>query len=334
MTHSKIKNIIAALPVDTAERQAFGRELAARGEPLGEFILVQCELARLQQLIPPPLSRSMPADRVSALTEQFQNLTRREGDLWKRYAQDWTQPAKELGVGDVLFVNGAPDTLYIDDATAFAANIDAIVQTLPTARRVSFRFPDIMEVSQKEVIRTVCSAPNLSHFETIGFVGWDGDRIASVMATSPNLNGLQTLDLLDCNVGPAGATAIFRSKHLRSLRQLDLSGNPIGPAGVAAVGESSLRALKTLRLLSTGIGDAGAHALSKGAAALPSLRRLDVSDNPLSLDAISAILNSPALARVTVDISTDHLPAAIAAGINKKLSEHNDFGQGANAGRE
>jgi hypothetical protein len=328
-------SIINSLPLDLAERRAFGESLAASGEPLGEFIQIQCEQDKLRQMTRSPTLTSSTHQMI-VLGERLDVLRRRETNLWDRHSAEWVGRIRELasGVADADFKKGVVDTLYVDDAIAFAQNIDTIVQLLPSARRVSFRRPDgVPESLQEMAIRKLSAASSLAHFEAIEFTGWNGRIVSTALAASPHLSGLQQLSIVDCNLNSTGAAAILQSEHLSGLRWLDLSHNPIGPTGTQAIDSSPLTQLETLRLLDTGIGDAWAMALGK-AATLRSLRRLDVSDNQLSSDAICSLLDAPAMRNVTVDVSTDHLSSTTAVAVRKKISAHNSSGQGSNVDRQ
>jgi uncharacterized protein (TIGR02996 family) len=66
-----------------------------------------------------------------------------------------------------------------------------------------------------------------------------GDDGAKALAGNPNLASLTRLSLLDCWLGPPGATALCESPHLRGLRVLDLHCNK-GRTGVERLADPAV----------------------------------------------------------------------------------------------
>ena len=329
MDENQLCAIMSSIPADLTDREEFGKALARQGEPLGEFIQVQCKFEQFRRTFPSRFRSSGWQD-----PPEVDALYQRARELEKQYAKEWTAPLRRFGIADVVFSAGVVDSLLVTDPMTFAKNIESVIRIVPTAKTLLFSFPseDASVAAQGKAIRALSANPALAHFDALEFTFWDGNEIASAVAAAPHVGGLKRLFLADCNLGPNGAEAILRSRRLASLEWLDLSHNPrLGVDGAQAVRLSSLPALKTLGLQNTGIDDSAAAAL-RGAGMLRSLRRLDISDNPLSPDAIHALLDAPALRRVAVQVSTEHLPAAAARALRDKVNAHNSSGQGADPG--
>jgi uncharacterized protein (TIGR02996 family) len=91
---------ILAAPADDAPRLAFAQRLAERGAPRGEFIRVQCRVARL-----------------SVGDPELTTLQKREAELLQAHYTDWTQElAREAPGAWGNFRRGFLDTLTVYDA--------------------------------------------------------------------------------------------------------------------------------------------------------------------------------------------------------------------------
>jgi uncharacterized protein (TIGR02996 family) len=89
------------------------------------------------------------------------------------------------------------------------------------------------------------------------------DEAIGVLAASPLLAGLHTLNLEGNRIGPAGARALAESPHACGLIDLNLSHNAIDPEGMRALARGkSLTSLRRLDVELNPIGDKGAGALA------------------------------------------------------------------------
>src|SRR5438046_5452275 len=90
---------VLAKPQDTAARVGYAAALHATGDPRGEFIDVQCDLAK-------------HADQKTAAAKK---LAKRAADLHKRHATKWAKPLRALGKGAKWeFKRGFVERLHID----------------------------------------------------------------------------------------------------------------------------------------------------------------------------------------------------------------------------
>ena len=139
-----------------------------------------------------------------------------------------------------------------------------------------------------------------------------GEPGARALADSPTPRALDLLDL-DCDRlrGPAVA-AIARAPLLAGVRALNLSNNPIGAAGCAALADSPhLGRLEVLRLHGCDLDDDAAAELLR-APWLAGLKDLSLSANALSLAAVAAVADRPALALDELDICHNHFDPQVA----------------------
>ena len=115
-----------------------------------------------------------------------------------------------------------------------------------------------------------------------------GDEGAAALAAWSHLNQLRSLYLTACELSAKGLTSLLAGGQLVRLEKWTLSQNELGDAGASAIlaHAPQLARLSFLELREIGLRDAGAKALAE--AALPALRRLDISGNRGSSAALTA----------------------------------------------
>ncbi len=102
---------------------------------------------------------------------------------------------------------------------------------------------------------------------------------AAQLATRPRRDGLDTLRLAHCNLGPDGCAAIAASDLVAGVADVSLEASHVGDDGARALGASaSLSECRRLNLTKGRIGDDGAAGLA-GSSGLASLEELDLTDN-------------------------------------------------------
>ncbi|MBX2803730.1 MAG: hypothetical protein KTR31_38995 [Myxococcales bacterium] len=122
-----------------------------------------------------------------------------------------------------------------------------------------------------------------------------GDEAAEILAEAQELVGVTSLSLEHADIGPRGAEALASSETLAGLRRLALGGNHVGGEGARALlATSRLGQLTELSLWSNDIDALDLEASATEA----TLRRLDLSQNPLELDAVKSLAEAPSLARL------------------------------------
>jgi uncharacterized protein (TIGR02996 family) len=213
-------------PEDDTPRLIFADWLEEQGDPRGEFLRLQCALARLGEDDPDeaPLAKRNP-DRAPL-------LAKRERELRQRHQAQWLGPLRELVTAG-----------YRGDY------------------RHSGRFDFRRGLVKIHVKAKVFLSATFRKCRTTEAYAWvDELRLTNVttraladLVASPYLGDIITrgdIIILDLHgIGAAGAAALAASPHLARLTSLDLVYNAIGDAGAAALAASPhLANLTSLRL--------------------------------------------------------------------------------------
>lgn len=133
---------------------------------------------------------------------------------------------------------------------------------------------------------------------------------ASVLFDNPAASKLLSLTLARCEFDAETVEELMNAKHLDSLRKLNLSYNrqdDVIGAIYRLLRSRRLRGLESLTLCGCEIEGFDWHRID-----FPDLRRLDLRDNPLGLDEIVEIIESPGLpsiAQLVVSSPEESLPA-------------------------
>lgn len=204
---------IQANPDDEVSRLVYADWLDEQGEPRGELIRVQCELARL------------PAN-----DPRRKLLDQRESELLDDYGEDWLKPLRELGALGVsvrYFRKGLIEHLKIA-AEDFLEHAETLCQIEPALSRVQ-----LTNVSPHMNRLTAVRFP--SQISTLDLsanpVEAEGFRL---LAQAKFVGQLKELDLKFTRLGIEGLRG-FCSQEWPQLERLDLSGNRIGPDGASVL---------------------------------------------------------------------------------------------------
>jgi uncharacterized protein (TIGR02996 family) len=248
-------DVIRERPDDDTPRLAYADWLNERGDPRGEFIRLQCELAKAPQN---PRRAEMAA---------------REGELLRAHQREWEKPLRDLGARGIIFDRGFPVRVDMESA-AFLRNADELFVGTPIRELC-------LDLSAPGDIAAIAASPHLHNLTALTFFGHGtgiGDAGARALAESPHLRNLTTLSLDFTGIGDEGARALATSPHLNTLTTLSLWANAIGNEGARALAASpNLNNLTMLHLGDNHIGDEGARALA--ASAHQNLTGLDLSGN-------------------------------------------------------
>jgi len=262
---------------------AYADALAAAGDPLAEFIRVQCALAR----------GGLTADeRVT--------LHGREHTLLAAHEDAWLGPLRGV-IDHHVWWRGL---LGVDVSVAGFLRAHA---DLVAARCV--RFVDVSDWSvqlEHGAWRELTASPDLCAVTLLGIRGrfpLDADDAllqdddVSTLAASPHAHRLIGLDLSFNAIGDAGMAAIARSPHLAGLRSLQLRGCRYGATGLQILAnEATCVGLETLDLSycegllvsDPSVGAAGWRALVDSSR-LPALQQLSVAGNKIPDDIQAAL---------------------------------------------
>lgn len=170
--------------------------------------------------------------------------------------------------------------------------LEAMVFLVPPAR-FSFRpwgydFPEVFSSPLMERVTSL----NLMNTRL-------GDEGLRALANSPHLSNLTFLNLGVNGIGSEGARAIADSPYLSNLISLHLWENEIGDEGVRALSESPyLKNLTCLNLWNTRIGDEGLRAIADSPY-LKSLTCLALSNNDIGEKGVRLLAKSPNFKNLT-----------------------------------
>jgi uncharacterized protein (TIGR02996 family) len=252
--------VIAERPDADAPRLMYADWLEERGDPRGEFIRVQCALARMG-----------PDD------PRRPELKARERVLLADHQGQWVAPLRGIVYG-WLFRRGFVEAIRARGQT-FLEQAERLFALAPVQQAwlsdANWCVPDLAGSRYLAQLRALSLDAN-------GI----GDAGVRALAESPHASRLTALDLAGNQVSDAGVQHLANSSHLGGLLSLRLSMNHVRDEGAQALAATRcLVRLETLNLFENRIGDAGAFALARS----PRLTRLDtlyLGGNSISDDAI------------------------------------------------
>jgi uncharacterized protein (TIGR02996 family) len=281
---------LRARPDDDAPRLALAHSLRDRGAPRGEFIELQCAMAR-----------SVGGESTRALGARADQLLAAHGEEW----------CEALGLrrGEAVWTRG-----FVEDVLLTPERLDEVGARL--SREVPLRSLRLRGLHGD----TPRLARALAHplLEAITTLDLSGNRLgpgaaheidlekcalhadgARALSSAQHLRHLASLRLNHNDIGPDGVRALCAAAHLDRLTRLELMFNAIGDGGALALASAHhLARLQTLNLLGNGIGVEGARALAS-APHLAGLRTLSLAGNNLGDEGLCAVASSATLAALT-----------------------------------
>jgi uncharacterized protein (TIGR02996 family) len=316
---------IKANPEDDTPRLILADWLEERGDPRGEYVRLECALARMQPTHP-----------------RWQAAYTRRQELWQRHATEWVGPLpgwawdrRPPGLGRGLGRLEVPVWEFLKAPKALAeteayAWVEELVLSGMTPVRLgklaaspNLEGPATVTLRQHELVAgelvTLLDSPRLARLTGLALSGKPlRDRGAMAIAVAPQLARLHTLDLSSNLIGAEGIAALAASPYLNNLTALDLFDNSAGPSGTEAVASSPhLGRLTSLSLGINRVGDSGAVPLASS----PFLNRLEklfLGENQIGPAGAKALAASPNLSHLNLlRLYSNHLgdegAAALAA---------------------
>lgn len=309
MDRKTFLNAILENPHDETARLDYAAWLEERGDPRGEFIRLQCELAHLD-----PADPLMPA------------MQKRADALLQANRRKWEGPLADLA--DFSWFAGGFIWCIGIKASRFVRHADAIFCLAPVI--------SVFLKRANRYLRTLVAMPELANLTALYL---DGNRLddvdAIMLAECCHLRNLITLNLNGGRVSDAGVATLASSPNLPGLRNLFLGANQISPYGAWTLGNSvTLTNVRNLVLSSNQLGDEGARALA-ATSGLVRLRELDLIGNQITCEGACALAKSQLVARLArLDLRHNHIRNRGALGltelIGKRLElrlEKNPLGQ-------
>ncbi len=253
-------------PEDDTPRFIFADWLEEQDDPRGEFVRLQCQLARLPSHDP---YRSAGLSRERALLD--------------RHRQTWVGPLRGPQ-WKCEFVRGLVRVSAPFLSAPSPKMSRHLSRHLPGPE--AFAWVEGLEVTvRREMVSFLAQWPGLAHLRSLAlrYSGLNDSAIA-ILASSAHLCELRNLDL----TGNEIRTVPSLSPSLKGLRTLELTHNPLGDRGARSLAASELSDLTTLGLARTRLSDVGALLLAQSTT-LGKRLRLNVYGNDLSPAAVAAL---------------------------------------------
>jgi uncharacterized protein (TIGR02996 family) len=268
---------IFAHPEDEASRRIFADWLMEQGDPRGEFILAECELALLPRHDP-----------------RWPDLADRERELLAEHGKTWAGPLADL-VSGYEFRRGFVERVTLPAAT-FLTRGHRLFANSPV------RDVRLLPMLGGPTIDKIAACPHLTRLAALELSGmrlFDEDCQLLVDHLA-QLDGLTSLNLRNTHIGAPGVALVLDSPRLPHLHTLDLSANKtyFVYRGAQFLGSPSLSRLRALHLGLTGLGDEGATLLAANAH-LGKLHTLALWNTTLGNRGVEALAESPYLIHLT-----------------------------------
>jgi len=309
-------------PDDDAPRLVYADWLEERGDSRGDFIRVQCELARLDEDDP----------RAENLRDRENKLLLTHGETWRAEIPEWARagcefrrgfiervsiwqrdsllqlaalpkraPVRSLKLHDVAHamlplrrscaLKFATELCFLDERLQYEDLRELLLETPEDEFELALNGAFEVWQEQQEPVATQSEyASELNRLRSLTFLGaalLDGG--AARIALAAGLVNLQRLELVRCQMSAYGMRQLFLRENLPSLKVLDLSENNLGDAGAWELARSQVRhALTHLALRDAHLTNQGAHHLAESRI-LENLQFLDLSQNSIGDDGAKAI---------------------------------------------
>lgn len=307
---------IQASPGDEIPRLVYADWLDDQGDPRGELIRVQCEIAR------------RPANDL-----ERKRLQQRADELLEDYGELWLDPLRQMGaigVSACCFHRGLLERLKIP-AGDFLQHAEALCQIEPalTCVQLTNLGPHLSgfvnAALPAQIIGWNLNANPLTSLECrtlaasaiarqvqaldLKFCQLDDECLAELcLGTWP---ALLRLDLSSNRIGPNGAKALANQSAFPQLRALTLSMNPILSQGATALFESNaFTGLEELHLASTGLANDVVSRIMDSAR-FPALKILNLRFNRLGIAEQTRLNQSPLSRRLQhLDLTGNERPSS------------------------
>jgi uncharacterized protein (TIGR02996 family) len=206
MTHPQrfIQNILDR-PADDSPRLRYANWLDGCGNPLGEFIRLQCLLAQ------------------NPISEPFLYYERRERELLGKFQRNWSQAL----VGRVD---------WCSFRRGFVEEVSILDRQLIKHARELFRCAPVLDVHVKSDGKCLAALPDLPDVHHTIFLDLSSQRLGDEniegLAEAPMLAHVHGLNIGSSGLGDEGLEQLFNSPYLGNLRELYINDNPITDEGM------------------------------------------------------------------------------------------------------
>jgi uncharacterized protein (TIGR02996 family) len=337
---------VLADPDDLAPRRVYADWLIERGDPRGELINVQCDLALLAPEDP----------RVSALQLRERRLLKEHKTKWTHglrgleFRRGFVESIGNMKVETMLASRGlfeiepvtavsiqTRDRKQIPLLAAFEPlrRIRDLTMMIPTLRGPGLQaLVDGGRIAGLRALRLYRCGVGRKGIAALAAAGLERLEVLAIAADDLGAKGyealakaagrfpaLRELELSGTGLAGDGIRLLARSPIFPRLRRLAIENDPIGDAGAREIAESA-KELRELRLSITSIGDDGVRALA-GSPGLAALSRLEMPYGiAFGNSGATALAESPHLAGLALldlgmNLTMDRRPAIGPDGITR-----------------
>lgn len=306
---------------DDGPRLVYADELQEAGDPRGELIAVQCELARLGYAVKQAhwdwIGDALADDDVDPA--HIAKLRRREKQLLDEHADRWLADAKKLNPLSLRFERGFVTHIETGASAGMGTKLTALREVFPTLDSLDIPSLNGLDIAQIFAWPGFAELRNLrmpvSGVQGLVRLAKAKLRDLSLRCTDRNdyhlvpqlfewapFKGLTALEVSSAALTADHATQLAAS--CGPLRELQLRSAKIGPGGAAALGGAkSLAQLEILSVISNGIGGKGVASLMK----LGKLHAIDLRKNKVGVEGAEALAGHKALR--TIDLTGNTVSA-------------------------
>jgi uncharacterized protein (TIGR02996 family) len=258
---------ITASPDDDIPRLIYADWLEENGDPRGEFIRVQCELATLRKT-----------------QKRYADLSIREAELLLQYQRQWTE-GFPYSLRKCVFRRGFIEACSVA-LSYFLRNSDKILRLSPLR--------DVVFTQTKDKLPALARCPGLSRLRSVQLkqLNWPVD--VQDFASSPYLNGVEAIR---GRWTTKGLIALARSPHTGTLRELEFEGD-FWDEGIEAIADADHLRLRKLNL-SYGVANTSIQYLSRAKFG-PTLEDLNLNGTDIQDRELMQLVESPSLTALTV----------------------------------
>jgi len=290
MNHNEFLNAVYARPDDHALRLQFADFLIEHGDPLGDFIRMQCLLRHSPQ-----------SAKRSEWRQQCQDLFDTHGDKWLADSPFAEQCRYDFRCGFIELAT-VPASCWLEHA-------DEILRKTPLLTDLHLLNPqpyfdqlvlqgDFRQIESLRLTKSQLQGSQVVRLLECGRVGKlkelhlpfneIGNNVMAVLSTS-RVSELAMLDLRDNRLTLAGMLSLASSQHLGAMHTILLRGNRIGAEGFAAIMQSkTMPHLTTLNVAENSICGIE-HFSPRLSGLLPRLKSLNLDENQLQPEGVAKL---------------------------------------------
>ncbi|WP_166821631.1 TIGR02996 domain-containing protein [Thalassoroseus pseudoceratinae] len=196
--HEQFLQAIVEDPDNDLPRLVYADWLDEQGDPRGEYIRVQCELAQVGDYDP-----------------TRKPLEERQNTLFKKHKSKWTKDLKVAAIRNYEFRRGFVEVVTLN-AKNHLQNAEALLDRAPTIREMKIN-------AMKTVLNELLESKWLERLDSLNFTACQmGTRRLKRLLRSKHLKNIRKLNLTSNGLGHAGLVALATTESLPRLEKLKI----------------------------------------------------------------------------------------------------------------